>query len=371
MKKMAKLFLVFLLAVSLTGCVKYNVSMEVKDDKSVTLEVIYGMEISEDMFGNVEEDNAAVGDNNEDDYWSDDEEEESEDVNADDYKYLEELGYKVEEFEETKEDTTISGVKITKTFDNIDSITASEKVTVNFNDLFQEENKEQIKNAKFFYKDGNNYVANFVFDFLDGATNEEREEYVSMDSMMTDMSYKIKLSAKAGENNASKVSEDGKELTWNLTYSKVNEVNFAFALAAGEGSDAAKDKASDNNLLPIIIGVVAGVVVIGAIVAVVVSKKKKNTNGMNAAPAMPEVQPMANPEPVVNIPPVEAAPAVEEAQPAEAAPVVEEAQPTEAAPVVEEAQPAEAAPVVEEAQPAETAPVAEETKNNDVPTDNV
>ena len=50
-----------LLAMSLTGCIKYNVSMEVKDDKSVTLEVIYGMEISEDMFGNEEEDNSTVG----------------------------------------------------------------------------------------------------------------------------------------------------------------------------------------------------------------------------------------------------------------------------------------------------------------------
>ena len=350
MKKMAKLFLVFLLAVSLTGCVKYNVSMEVKDDKSVTLEVIYGMEISEDMFGNEEEDNSTVGEDNEDDYWSDeeddswldDEEEESDEVTTDDYKYLEELGYKVEEFEETKDGTTTSGVKITKTFDNIDDITAKEKVTVNFNDLFQEENKDKIKDVKFFYKDGNNYVANFVFDFLDGASAEERKESESGDSMITDLSYKIKLPVKAGENNASKVSEDGKELTWNLKYSKLNEVNFAFALG--------------NNLLPIIIAVVAGVAVIGGVVAVVViSKKKKNNNnnGMNAAPVMPEVQPMANPQPVENVPAMETTPVVENVQPLEAAPVVEET------------------PVAEEVPAVETAPVVEETKNTDVPTDNV
>ena len=369
MKKMAKLFLVFLLAVSLTGCVKYNVSMEVKDDKSVTLEVIYGMQISEDMFGNVEEDGTTVGENEDDNYWSDDEddswsededdlwsededdlwsddEEESDEVTTDDYKYLEELGYKVEEFKETKDDTTISGVKITKTFDNIDDITSKEKVTVNFNDLFQEENKDKIKDAKFFYKDGKNYVANFVFDFLDGASEEERKEAESSDSMITDLSYKIKLPVKVGENNASSVSEDGKELSWKLKYSKLNEVNFSFALG--------------NNLLPIIIAVVAGVAVIGGVVAVVVvSKKKKNTNGMNAAPVMPEVQPMANPEPVNNVPPMENAS------------VTDNAQPVEAAPVVEESQPVEAAPVVEEVQPVETAPVAEEVQNNNVPTDNV
>lgn len=353
MKKMAKLFLVFLLAVSLTGCVKYNVSMEVKDDKSVTLEVIYGMEVSEDMFGNEAEDGTTVGEDNEDDYWSDeddswsddedddywsdDEDEESDEVNAEDYKYLEDLGYKVEEFEETKDGTTVSGVKITKTFDNIDDITASKKVTVNFNDLFSEENKDKIKDVKFFYKDGKNYVADFVFDFLDGASEDERKQSESYDSMMTNLSYKIKLPVKAGENNASKVSEDGKELIWNLKYSKLNKVNFSFALG--------------NNLLPIIIAVVAGVAVVGGVVAVVVvSKKKKNPNGMNGTPVMPEVQPMANPQPVENVQPVEAAPVAE-------APVAE-------TPVVE-AQPVAETPVVE------SAPVAEEVQNNNVPTDNV
>ncbi|MBE6150557.1 MAG: hypothetical protein E7162_01895 [Firmicutes bacterium] len=351
MKKMAKLFLVFLLAVSLTGCVKYNVSMEVKDDKSVTLEVIYGMEISEDMFGNVEEDGTTVGENEDDNYWSDeddswsDDEEESDEVTTEDYKHLEELGYKVEEFKETKDGSTISGVKITKTFDNIDDITGSSKEAVNFNELFAKENVEKLKDVKFFYKDGKNYVANFEIDFLNGASEEERKESESYDSMITDLSYKIKLPVKAGENNASKVSEDGKELTWNLKYSKLNKINFSFALG--------------NNLL-LIIAVVAGVAVVGGVVAVVVvSKKKKNTNGMNAAPVMPEVQPMANPEPVNNVPPMENAS------------VTDNAQPVETAPVVEESQPVEATPVAEEVQPVEAAPVAEEVQNNNVPTDNV
>jgi hypothetical protein len=96
---------------------------------------------------------------------------------------------------------------------------------------------------------------------VEGETEEERKESESGDSMITDLSYKIKLPVKAGENNASKVSEDGKELTWNLKYSKLNEVNFAFALG--------------NNLLPIIIAVVAGVLILMAVTGKFKKKPKE------------------------------------------------------------------------------------------------
>lgn len=373
MKKMAKLFLVFLLAVSLAGCVKYNVSMEVKDDKSVTLEVIYGMEISEDMMeGETDSDEG------------------SSDVDADDYKFLEEAGYTVEEFEENKEGTVLSGVKLSKTFNNIDEITASEKIVVDFNVLFSEGDINKIRDAKFFYKDGDNYVANFVFDFLEGADDAEREEYAANDSMFTDLIYKIKLSNKSVANNATTVSEDGKELTWNLSYSKYNEVNFSFVPVNNnsvvgddnkepigddkESGKATKDNEKENNLLPIIIAVVAGVAVIGGVVAVVViSKKKKNNNnnGMNAAPVMPEVQPMAKPQPVENVPTMETTPVVENVQPLEAAPAVEETPVAEEVPAVETAPVVEETPVAEEVSTEETAPAVEETKNTDAPTDNV
>lgn len=78
--------------------------------------------------------------------------------------------------------------------------------------------------------------------------------------MLTDLSYKIKLLVKSGDNNDSTVSEDGKELTWNLRYSKVNEVNFSFSLG--------------NDLLIVII-VFVGIALIGGLVVFIVFSKNK------------------------------------------------------------------------------------------------
>ena len=46
MKKLVKILMSLLLVFGLTGCVRYTTSMEVKKDKSVTLEMIYAMDTS-------------------------------------------------------------------------------------------------------------------------------------------------------------------------------------------------------------------------------------------------------------------------------------------------------------------------------------
>ena len=124
MKKISKLFMLLTLVLFLaTGCVKYNVSMEAKDDKSVTLEILYGMEV----------DNSMMGEDTTTDSTTDTTEEESDDgVEVEDYKYLEDAGFKVEEYLEEKEDTTLAGVKITKTFANIDEITENTNKTLSY-----------------------------------------------------------------------------------------------------------------------------------------------------------------------------------------------------------------------------------------------
>ncbi|MBQ7136863.1 MAG: hypothetical protein IJO43_02665 [Bacilli bacterium] len=323
MKKVCRVLLAILLAFSLTGCVKYNVSMEVKDDKSVTLEILYGMEVDSSIVGDeswnededywdedywsegesdwkldeddvefgegvegtiTDEDGNVIYDSSEDESWDDDEyydededywdeeddyydEETNSGVSVDDYEFLESKGFKVEEFTEEKDDATISGVKITKTYKNIDDITKDKKIIVDFNEKFGEE--ENFDDSQIFYKKGNNYVANFVFDFSEEGDDTDYSAYQDM----FDLQYKIKLPHKSVSNNATSVSKDGKELTWDLKYGEKNEVNFEFSM-------------SGSNTTLIIILIACGVIVGGGTVALLInnSKKKKNNNVM---PSMP------------------------------------------------------------------------------------
>ena len=287
MKKMAKLFLVFLLVIGLTGCMKYNLDMGVKDDKSVTLEFVYAIDPS-------------VAEEFEDETVED--EENDEEV---DYTYLLELGYEVEPFEQTTNGTTISGVKISKTFENIDDITSDSPVKFNFAYWYADEEDKlgmegaeiefpDLKDLKFFYNEGNNYVANFVIDFV--MDDQVREIYSQYDESITDLYYKITLPSKALTNNATTVSDDGKELTWNLTFSKVNEVNFSFAFDEKETVDENEvanndqkndeNKESDNNLL-IIFGIGGVVAVVAVVVVIVLSNKKKSNGNSNNTPTTP------------------------------------------------------------------------------------
>lgn len=272
MKKKLGLLLILILMICLTGCVKYNVSMEVKDDKSVTLEIIYGMEVDDSFMDDEEPWDEEDSWYDEEESWDDedswydeeeslDEEESDSEVSVDDYKFLESKGFKVEEFIEEKDDTVISGVKITKTYENIDDITKDKEIVVDFNETFGDE--DNFDDSQIFYKKGNNYVANFVFDFSEEGDDTDYSEYQSM----FDLQYKIKLPKKVVSSNATYLSDDGKELTWDLKYGVKNKVNFQFSF-------------EDNNLekSQIMLFVVFGIcsaIVIGCIVIIAVTPSKK------------------------------------------------------------------------------------------------
>lgn len=258
MKKI-KLFLSLVLVCFLTGCVKYNAVMEVKNDKSLTLEVIYGIDLS--ITDSMTETDSEDGSNLEGETNS-----ETETVTTESYAYLEDYGYKVEKFEEKNDSSTIEGVKITKTFSNIDDISDSKKIKIDMLSIFSEENKNKIKDIKLFHKDGGKYEANFTFDFLgEGETRNE-----TYDSYITDLNFTIKLPVVPEKHNASNVSEDGKELTWNFTYSKINEVNFSFIL-----KDEVKGTADSKSFNIAYIFAAVGIVVALIVILLLVTNKKK------------------------------------------------------------------------------------------------
>lgn len=379
MKKNAKNFIVLaILTLFFSGCMKYDVNMTVGEDKSVKLEVISAVNVSmmEDMMGGGEssEDDEYTDDEYFDDEYTDDEysddeyfddetglseedgiedsEEENSQFDAKSYKFLEEKGYKVEEYTEETENGTLTGVKVSKTFDNIDDITKETEKKIDFVTFFEEEG---FDDSQIFTKSGSNYKGMFTFDFSQDA--EEGMDFSQYDSYF-DIQYKITLPSKVISSNATNVSEDGKTLTWDLSYGKLNEVNFEFSFG------------KDNTMLFIIIGAVAGVAVIGVVVFLLMKNKKNKTPNTPATNTVEPVAPATQETPVTpTTPTTEQQPVTEQAPVviptpetpvAETTPTVEPTAPVEATAVeptpVVEVTPEVVTPAVE-ATPEPTAPV--------------
>jgi len=228
MKKTMKLFSLLLIVVLMSGCVKYNINMEVGKDKSVTIEVISAMEET---------------------YYN------SESV-KEEAEVAEKKGFKIEEYSQDN----WKGSKFVKKYDNIDKISSDKKVTVELSDII-DESKEDIK--VYFQKKSSifktTYIANFTVDM---STEDDSNEYDSLASSM-DLKYVVKLPTAANKQNTKTISEDGKTLTWNLQYGKVNEINYEFSMV--------------NTMVYVIVGAIA-VVLVGGIIFVVMNQKKKKNN---------------------------------------------------------------------------------------------
>jgi hypothetical protein len=322
-KNIKKFLLLIMMIFLITGCAKINVNMGISDNKEVTLEMIYGLgmdtsqvEDTEDTDIEYEEDDYDYS--SEDGIFSEDEMK----IDPADYKEMEQYGYKVEEFKEEEEDKKFEGVKLTKTFEDIDDITDSyNEVVFDFTKFMDSEEEAYKKEHNFFYKKGNNYVANFVFDFTsedDTADDTENvddsedviyeedlfdeEELEELEGELEelystfDLAYTVTLPDKAISHNATSVSDDGKTLTWKFQPGQKYEVKYEFALE------------KDHGISSIIFIGIGGILVVGIVVGLLLifsNNKKKNFFGskkMNGILPTPNVgfnqQPMISQEPV-------------------------------------------------------------------------
>lgn len=329
MKKFLKVLLVVVMIFGLTGCVKYNVNMGINDDESVTLEVVYGVNSSlmssfdgdddsdqsqaqDDSFqkllessggnlsisGSYSEDDGDLKytpPTSDDDWtWSTDDDDNDDDqqddyteITPENFSFLEKKGYKVETYSENTDNGMITGVKITKTFKSIDDITKNSKKIVDMVNMFDAENANNFDDSQFFYKNGDNYKASFKFDFSEEEGSEDFD-YSAYESYF-DLKYKVTLPTKAVSSNATSTSDDGKTLTWNLSYAKTNNVEFEFNF-----------NQKTDTLVYALIGVGAIAVVVIVVLAVTKSKKTpKNNNfsGNHTSSQTIPVQPTPTPVP--------------------------------------------------------------------------
>lgn len=258
MKKFKYILLLCTLPILLTGCVKFNTNMVIKKDKSMDFSIIYALDSS------LLEDQEVLED--------------------EDKTSLENQGFTVSEYSEDN----MKGFKIVKSIKNIDSVSSTNDIEYNLSGVLDDksENNYIFKVKKGFFK--NIYTAKFKFDAsesdLNDTTLDSSEDYdwtldsedsdtedydfssdIDFSSMMAnmDLSFNITLPYSAKSNNASTTNNDNKSLSWNLSSTQTEAIEFEFELY-------------NMTNIYITIGVVALIVII--IVISIINKKKNNGN---------------------------------------------------------------------------------------------
>lgn len=294
---MKKTLLLIVILLTLTGCVKMEVNMEIRKDKSMTLGIIQAI-------------NKSLMDEG---YSTSDILEEEEKNN------LEENGFRIESYS----DNEMEGYKIIKEIKNIDKVSTEKEITTDLGLDKISENEYMFIVKKGLFK--NTYKAilkNSDTDELNNSLNDgltdnsepddvieddgeilfeedefyetdiEEDEYYDYDIDMTEedtssdslddfdysslmsgmeINFKVNLPYKALNNNATSVENDGKTLTWDLMTFK-EEIKFEFEL---------------YNTTNIIIASASGILLIAIIITLIITKRKKNkkvSNNNNEVP---------------------------------------------------------------------------------------
>ena len=140
--KFKKLLISSLVLLGLSGCVKFNTTMDIKNDKSMDYSVIYGMT------------STLINDQQ---MLSDEEK-----------KELESKGFKTEDYKDDK----YTGIKLTISFDNIDDVSTDNDTEFSLSKIADK--SEKLENI-FKVKKGllkNTYTANFKFDQNDSGMSD-------------------------------------------------------------------------------------------------------------------------------------------------------------------------------------------------------
>ena len=278
MKKIRSLVMLLIVTLLLTGCVKYNVNMDIKKDKSMEFKIVYALDTS------------VLG--------------EKATFTKDDLNKMKDQGFEVSEYS----DGSMKGFTLTKKIKNIDDVSSTDDIKYSLSGITNNDSTKLFKVKKGLFK--NKYTAKFSFDSSESGiknsstfNNEENnsndetivdpennseitnteesddldltdsdEDYSKMMSSM-DLSFTVTLPYKALSNNATSVNNDGKELVWNLASTNRKSIEFEFEL----------DRFSIMPIIIVIGCVIGGLFVIALIVTVIMAisggkKQKKSTS---------------------------------------------------------------------------------------------
>ncbi len=154
-------------------------------------------------------------------------------------------------------DNTYEGCKIKRSYASIDDISGENDVIVELTDILN----GKFEGNQLFKKSGDDYSAHFKVSVSN--LNEGSDQDISAFKGLFKMTYVVELPYKNLSNNATKVENDGKKLTWNINVDKDTEIKYSFNFK-GKG-----------NIPWLYIGIGAGALVLIIIICIVVSKGKK------------------------------------------------------------------------------------------------
>ena len=279
MRKLKLGVLMCFMAITLTGCVKFNANMDIKRDKSMNFSIIYAFDTS------------LLGD--------------KDILSSDDIKKLEDQGFSVSKYEKDG----MKGFKIVRGVSNIDFVSSSSATDYSLSGLISKSNKNKniFKVKKGLIK--NVYTAKFNFNTADSDLNDDAsdslgdtttsdddtaddtydttddtydtdDDSTSLDDFTSgltnsfsglaskmDLSFNVTLPYSAKSNNATSTNNDNKELRWDLSSQGDDKIEFEFEL---------------YNFLNIFIG--AGIIIGGFIFIIIIGYKKAKKNGKKNNP---------------------------------------------------------------------------------------
>lgn len=267
MRKLKLGVLMCFMAITLTGCVKFNANMDIKRDKSMNFSIIYAFDTS------------LLGD--------------KDILSSDDIKKLEDQGFSVSKYEKDG----MKGFKLVRGVSNIDYVSSTSATDYSLSGLISKSNKNKniFKVKKGLIK--NVYTAKFDFNTADSDLNDDAsdslgdtttsdddstddtydtdDDSTSLDDFTSgltnsfsglaskmDLSFNVTLPYSAKSNNATSTNNDNKELRWDLSSQGDDKIEFEFEL---------------YNFLNIFIG--AGIIIGGFIFIIIMGYKKAKKNG--------------------------------------------------------------------------------------------
>lgn len=196
--KRIKSFLVILIILLLSGCVKFDLTMGLNADKSITITLIEAVQK---------------------DYYTDDGDKTK--------RSYEELGFKVTQYE----DDIYKGYKLSKKYDSIDQISSSNCSQVEITQLLNMD----LDNLVLFKSDKNNdittYTADFIYNLAVEKTENTETDYTEYTETMS-FKYTITLpsNSKIISENADEKTNNGYTLTWNIKYGELKNIDFIFTI---------------------------------------------------------------------------------------------------------------------------------------------
>lgn len=227
--------MVFMGLLLMTGCVKYDATMDIKKDKSMDFIITYVLDSS--IFG----DESILKD--------------------EDITKLKEEGFTIKDYS----DNNMKGYTLSKSISNIDSVSTSNSNEYDLTGMLGSDNNNYIfKVDKGIFK--NKYTAIMKFDSKEEESNlpsddqdlidvtSEEDNVVEDDTVTTEedsdialfddstntdfsslydnisLTFNVKLPYSAISNNATKTEEYNRVLTWNLKYNDTESIEFVFEL---------------------------------------------------------------------------------------------------------------------------------------------